>query len=159
MATTTLFVDGLPQGIAREWLLDVFAQYGRIEDVYISRKKRTSNKNAFGFVRFKNHNEAATAIDKLNGFLVKGKKMIVSVAKYERGGSLGSNKRSLRNPPPEQRNYIRFPSIHDNRKYMEVVKGKQSIVNQLKVDENRGLSELRKILPLVRNYKGRWLSR
>ncbi|CAO2837828.1 unnamed protein product [Amaranthus hypochondriacus] len=49
---TTLFVDGLHFGMAKEWLLDKFSECGRVKDVFISSKVRKNCGDAFGFVRY-----------------------------------------------------------------------------------------------------------
>ncbi|CAO2840861.1 unnamed protein product [Amaranthus hypochondriacus] len=135
-AITTLFVDGLPQGISSEWLWDMFSQYGRVVDVYVSRKRRTTTVAPFGFVRFKVRKSAVEAMENLNGEFVKGKKMYVSMAKYEKGGHFGS-KPARQEPIQPQRTVIRRPATRDTRKYVEVVRGVTHTVEQRRNSENR----------------------
>ncbi|CAO2814203.1 unnamed protein product [Amaranthus hypochondriacus] len=134
--TTTLFVDGLPQGISSEWLGDMFSQCGRVVDVYVSRKKRTATVAQFGFVRFKDRKCAEEAMDKLNGELIKGRKMYVSMAKYEKGGHFGL-KPPRQQPKPPQRSLIRRSATRDSRKYVEVVRGVTPTMENRSVFENR----------------------
>ncbi|CAO2841488.1 unnamed protein product [Amaranthus hypochondriacus] len=124
---TTLFVDNLPHGMAREWLSDIFAEFGRVEDVYISKKVRKSKKDDFAFVRFRRWRDAEAAISKLNGLLVKGKMLTVSLAKYNRSGStLPQMKIKQQKPDGHAKRSIKFPALRDKRRYADVVNGKQS---------------------------------
>lgn len=117
---TTVFVDNLHQHMAREWLLDVFSEYGKVEDIYISKKIRETKRDAFGFVRYRRKLEALEAIKNLNGREVKGKSMVVSMAKYYKGGAL------IKRPiPMEHEKRIKYPAFRDGRRYAEVVQGKQ----------------------------------
>ncbi|CAO2815927.1 unnamed protein product [Amaranthus hypochondriacus] len=117
---TTVFIDNLHQNMAKEWLWDVFSEYGKVEDIFISKKVRKSKRDAFGFVRYKKKHGALEAIKYLNGREVKGKKMVVSMAKYYKGGE--PIKRSV---AMENDIRIKSPAFRDGRRYVEVVKGKQ----------------------------------
>ena len=58
-----------------------------IDDVYISKKIRSFTKDCFGFVRFRKADDALNAISMMNGYLVKGRKFKVSMAKYNKSGT------------------------------------------------------------------------
>lgn len=79
-------MDHLPKGISNEWLWDCFAGCGKVIDVYISKKQRPSCKDTFGFVRFDRRAEAEEAINKMDGVVVKGLKLHVTMAKYNKAG-------------------------------------------------------------------------
>lgn len=123
---TTVFVDGLHIKMAKEWLHDTFSEYGKVRDVYIASKVRKTNKDGFGFVRYERKEEALKAIDGLNGIMVKGKKMAVSMAKYDRFGheyTETTNRRTEYAAKPKK-NYN--PSWRDGRSYRDVVYGEKS---------------------------------
>lgn len=82
----SLFIDGLPKDMTREWLLQIFKKEGEILDVYVSPKRRHNNVCWFGFVRFKRVEEARSAIRNLNGTVIRGRCMEVSFAKYDKNG-------------------------------------------------------------------------
>ncbi|CAO2814239.1 unnamed protein product [Amaranthus hypochondriacus] len=117
---TTLFVDNLHHGMAKEWLWDIFLEYGTVEDVFVSRKIRKNKREAFGFVRYKKKKQALRAIENLHGHVIKGKPISVSMARYDKGGDTFHNI-----PPKKQDRSIKFPSLRDGRRYDEVVRGKQ----------------------------------
>ncbi|CAO2820981.1 unnamed protein product [Amaranthus hypochondriacus] len=113
--------------MAREWLYDIFAKFGRVHDFYISKKIRITNKDAFAFVRYSKRVDAISAINKLDGLMVKVKMMKVLMAKFNKGGNLISkNPGVMKNSHPKNQT-IKFPAFRDNRRYVEVVKGKQSM--------------------------------
>lgn len=156
MDPTTLFIDGLPQGISKQWVSDIFAEHGRLEDVYLSKKRRPSNSSIFGFVRFRNENDAKKAIEKLNGRVIKGKKMSVAIAKYEREkGTAQPNRREEGVRTNIQSRYIRFPSNRDYRRYVDVVKGDRSAKNYEgpKNIENRGTFRLEELKATTEKLK------
>ena len=83
----SLFVDNIPKGLARSWLRSLFERCGIVIDVFVSAKIRTSNQFCFGFVRYGSLEETEQAISKLNGYVVRGTKLTVSMARYEKGGA------------------------------------------------------------------------
>ena len=52
--------------------------------MFISHKRRRSNENRFGFVRFEKIEEAHNAARNLNGIKVRGQVLKVSFSKYDR---------------------------------------------------------------------------
>ncbi|XP_057540573.1 uncharacterized protein LOC130818419 [Amaranthus tricolor] len=78
----SLFVDCIPQGMTSRWLRSIFEKDGCVDDVFISKKIRDFTYDAFGFVRFSSVQEAENAISNLNGLVVRGRKLRVSMAKY-----------------------------------------------------------------------------
>lgn len=105
----------------------MFLEVGKVDDIYISRKIRKGCSDAFGFVRYKSVSVAKEAMVKLNGHEVKGLKMTVSVARYDRNGRPSRRRfyNQDQNVTINGRNKeIKFPSFRDTRQYAEVVKGK-----------------------------------
>lgn len=123
---TTVFVDGLHMGMAKEWLFDKFSEVGRVRDVYVSSKVRKYSRDAFGFVRYGKKAEALLAIKKFHGVEVKGKKLSVTLAKYNKQGRLYQVDRGTRDTNTTKQKFIKYPSFRDERRYIDVVKGKQS---------------------------------
>lgn len=149
---TTLFIDNLPRGIISEWTRDLFSEFGKIVDVFVSKKKRKSNSLAFGFVRFSKLEDARRAVEKLDGHEIKGLKIKVSMARYDKGGS--SFKRDVsentghKNREPRRR--IVKPAFRDKRRYADVVAGdkKQAHV-LLKLSENSVMVEKLNLAAIV----------
>ena len=78
----------------------------------------------FGFVRYGTVEEAKIAFVKLNGLPVQGKKLLVSMARYEKGGA-PIRKLSL---PGEKKKIAEIkktwsPAFRDHRSYLDVAQG------------------------------------
>ena len=84
--SVSLFVDYLPRDTTNNALRKIFETEGRVSDVFISRKSRNFRREAFGFVRFFNRHDARNAILNLDGFVFKGIRLSVSMAKFSKGG-------------------------------------------------------------------------
>ncbi|CAO2830846.1 unnamed protein product [Amaranthus hypochondriacus] len=131
---TTLFIDHLPYGVSINWIGDTFAEFGKVMDVYLSKKVRKSCKDMFGFVRFNRYEEAVEAVKNMNDFAIKGMKLCVSLAKYDRMG------RAIQGKPIESdrnkhrkggKQWIIKPAFRDHRNYADVVMGKKKPVMEL----------------------------
>lgn len=151
--TTAVFVDHLPRGISPEWLRDLFSEFGRVEDVFVSKKMREKSSDAFGFVKFRKEEDAKEAISNLNGHKIKNSKMAVSLARYDRRG-MEVRKNASRNSEAAKvlkaREGIRYPSFRNSRRYAEVVSGhrkhtppEKNLITQptIKVPENSTMTE------------------
>ncbi|KAK8633341.1 hypothetical protein V6N13_014187 [Hibiscus sabdariffa] len=84
MKVFSLYVENIPKALHWKGLGHVFARYGDVVDVFIARKLSKAGKK-FGFVRFKKQDDANRAIVSLNGFVLNGAKLSVSMAKFARG--------------------------------------------------------------------------
>lgn len=126
----SLFVDCIPFDLTPSWLITFFEGVGRVDDVFLSKNARNFTKDAFGFVRFRRLQDARRAIETLDGFEVRGRRLNASMARYQIGGSRFENK-----PVRQGAGYRRIvnPSFRDHRKYAEVLKDNQLLVP----DENR----------------------
>ena len=69
----TLFINGLPWEMCSDWLLQIFRWEGEVIDVYISQKRRRYCDGKFGFVRFKELEEALNAVRNLDGARIRGR--------------------------------------------------------------------------------------
>ncbi|KAJ8450401.1 hypothetical protein Cgig2_004858 [Carnegiea gigantea] len=76
-------VDNLPQQLDQYGLKGIFRKAGRVSDVYIPFRK-TRRMRKFGFVRFWSQGEATKSILILNNSIVRGCKIHVPMAKYEK---------------------------------------------------------------------------
>ena len=64
------------------WLRQIFRGEGKVSDVYVSHKNRRFYNCKFGFVRYKTIEEATRAVNNLNGLWIRGKRIMVSFARY-----------------------------------------------------------------------------
>ena len=76
-----LFVGGLPYRTTGDELRDAFAQAGEVASASIVTDRETGRSRGFGFVEMANDADAATAVDKLNGSELDGRKIVVSEAR------------------------------------------------------------------------------
>lgn len=88
-----------------------------------SHKRREKNKKQrFGFVRFQNVSDAERALKKFNGRDFFGLRLLVSKAKYRKGGLPFASKPL---EPCANNKSICYPSYRDTRKYSEVFLGRR----------------------------------
>lgn len=99
---------------------NLFTEVGEVIDVFISKKSRRNSKDGFGFVRFGTKALSMPAIVKFNGHLIKGKKLRISLAKYDRNG-VSFPKPAHLGDSPNCRRWIDRPAFRDSRKYSKVV--------------------------------------
>jgi translation initiation factor 3 subunit G len=65
---TTLRVTNITEDAKESDILELFKRFGPIQRVYLARDKHTSASKGFAFVSFHKRDDAARAIQKLNGF-------------------------------------------------------------------------------------------
>ena len=94
-----IYVSNLSFNVADEDLKDFFAEYGEITSAKIIMDRATGRSRGFGFVEMPNEEEAKKAIQELDGGVVEGRTISVTVAKprEERPNSGGNNRRSFSN--------------------------------------------------------------
>ncbi|MED6182518.1 hypothetical protein PIB30_029136 [Stylosanthes scabra] len=80
----TVFVDGLPNDIAKVSLYRIFWWAGNVVDIYVSRKKRNKSNRPFAFVRFDARGGVVRVVEKLNGTFVGTARMTVKHATFLR---------------------------------------------------------------------------
>lgn len=78
---TKLFVGSLPFSTTSDELKQVFAAAGQVVEANVVMDKMSGRSRGFGFVEMSSEDEAKTAIEKLNGSDVGGRKIFVSEAK------------------------------------------------------------------------------
>jgi len=85
---TNIFVGNLSYQTSQEELEAAFSAYGAVERVSIVRDRDTGQPRGFAFVEMTNANEAASAINGMNGRELNGRALNVNEARprEERGG-------------------------------------------------------------------------
>ena len=85
-----LFVGNVAYGTDIQTLVDLFSQYGKVVDSYKPQAK------GFAFITFETEEEAAAAMEALNGYEVDGREINISIAEpkkpREEGGFRGGNR-------------------------------------------------------------------
>lgn len=145
-------------------LKKIFEEVRSVDDAYMSKKIRKSKKLAFGFIRYKKLKDAEFAIEKLNGFFVRGSKLKVSMARYNKGGHAFTRKPGAYVHPPSKRREIKNPAFRDSRNYRDVLFGRKQrqsveekmenfipVLFTLNVNENVDLVEQLKLAVIVEN--------
>ena len=86
-----IYVGNLAQNVQEEELNTLFSQHGTVHSVKIIQDMFTKISKGFGFVEMLVKEEAQKALDVLNTFELKGKRLVVSEARPQRErGSYGS---------------------------------------------------------------------
>ena len=76
-----LFIGNLDYTVTGDDLRTLFATVGTVTDAVVIMDKMTGRSRGFGFVEMSSDDEAKTAIEKLNGSDLKGRKINVNEAK------------------------------------------------------------------------------
>jgi cold-inducible RNA-binding protein len=76
-----LYVGNLSYGIEAGDLQEMFGQYGTVESAVVITDRQTGRSKGFGFVEFATDEEAAAAIEGLNGQENGGRVLTVNVAR------------------------------------------------------------------------------
>ena len=76
-----LFIGNLDYTVTGDDLRTLFATVGTVADAVVIMDKMTGRSRGFGFVEMSSDDEAKTAIEKLNGSDLKGRKINVNEAK------------------------------------------------------------------------------
>ncbi|CAI5961289.1 unnamed protein product [Closterium sp. NIES-65] len=82
--TYSLLVLNITFRTTSQDLMPLFERYGTVSDIFIPKDKRTGTSRGFAFVRFKHEDEAAKAVERLDGTTVDGREIMVKFAKYGR---------------------------------------------------------------------------
>ncbi|CAH0548597.1 unnamed protein product [Brassicogethes aeneus] len=78
---TKLIVNYIPQYAVEEDLAQIFSQIGRVESIKIMRDFKTGYSYGFGFVKYYNQQDAAKAIEAINGMTFRNKRLKVSYSR------------------------------------------------------------------------------
>lgn len=79
-----IYVGNLSSDVTDADLEKVFSQYGKVSTVKIIKDMFTQQSKGFGFVEMNNKTEAEKAIEQLNSFEIKGKRIVVNEARPQR---------------------------------------------------------------------------
>ena len=84
-----IYVGNLAQNVQEEDLKTLFSEHGKVESVKIIRDMVTKISKGFGFIEMLVKDEAQKALDVLNSYDLKGKRLVVNEArpKKERGSN------------------------------------------------------------------------
>ncbi|MFM2337776.1 MAG: hypothetical protein RL115_969 [Bacteroidota bacterium] len=77
----TIYVSNLSFMVSEEQLNNTFAAFGVVDSAKIILDKLTNRSRGFGFIEMNNDSEAQKAIDSLNGQMLDGRALNVSMAK------------------------------------------------------------------------------
>jgi len=90
-----IYVSNLSFNVADEDLREFFAEYGEVSSAKIITDRTTGNSRGFGFVEMPNDEQAKKAIQELDGGVVEGRTISVTIAKPKE--ERPNNKRSFSN--------------------------------------------------------------
>ena len=76
-----LYVGNLPYSVDDNKLQQAFSAFGQVDSARVVTDRETGRSKGFGFVEFSTDNEAATAIEKMNGTDLDGRNINVSEAR------------------------------------------------------------------------------
>ena len=79
-----IYVGNLAQNVQEEDLNTLFSQHGKVESVKIIRDMYSKVSKGFGFIEMLVKDEAQKALDVLNTFELKGKKLVVNEARPQK---------------------------------------------------------------------------
>jgi RNA recognition motif-containing protein len=86
---TKVFVGNMSFDTTREALQELFGQAGEVTEIVVPTDRMSGRPRGFAFVSFATDEQAAAAIQKLDGHLVDGRNLRVNEATAERGPRLG----------------------------------------------------------------------
>jgi cold-inducible RNA-binding protein len=75
-----LFVGSLPWSVTSDELRSLFESVGTVSDAVVLTERGTGRSKGFGFVEFENDQEGLAAIEKFNGYELKGRNIVVNEA-------------------------------------------------------------------------------
>ena len=81
-----IYVGNLAKDVTDEELQAAFAEYGHIKSVKIIRDLFSGESKGFGFVEMPGAQEAQKALESLNSFELKGRKLVVNEARPKTEG-------------------------------------------------------------------------
>jgi RNA recognition motif-containing protein len=76
-----LFVGNLPYSITGDQLREMFAEAGTVDSADVIMDKMTGRSRGFGFVEMSSDEEAAKAVETLNGKDMEGRALVVNEAR------------------------------------------------------------------------------
>lgn len=86
-----IYVGNLSFSVTNESLSDKFAEFGSVETAKVIMDRDSGRSKGFGFVEMSTNDEAAAAIDKLNGQEWEGRQLKVNEAQPQERRDGGRN--------------------------------------------------------------------
>lgn len=80
MSSNRLFVGSLPWSITSEELHKLFSTMGTVTDAVVLTDKLSGKSKGYGFVEMGSSEEAKAAMEKFNGYNLKGRSIVVNEA-------------------------------------------------------------------------------
>lgn len=96
-----LFVGSLPFSVTDDALGQLFAQYGQVVSANVIKDRYSGQSRGFGFVEMSTEDEAKQAVEKLNGYNMEGRNIVVKEALPKptytngRSGNMGRGGRGM----------------------------------------------------------------
>ncbi|MGE3610400.1 MAG: RNA recognition motif domain-containing protein [Bacteriovoracaceae bacterium] len=92
-----IYVGNLPFSATSESLNELFSKFGTVDSAKIVMDRDTGRSKGFGFVEMSSGDDAAAAIEKLNGSDMGGRSLVVNEARpmeprENRGGGFGGGR-------------------------------------------------------------------
>ena len=91
-----MFITNIPEKLDQFGLKGIFQKAGIVSDAYIPQRKLGRSRKRFGFVRFQRWQAAKRSVQMLNNTQIRGYRIWVEMAKYEKGGNRLNANRALR---------------------------------------------------------------
>ncbi|MGE0406210.1 MAG: RNA recognition motif domain-containing protein [Candidatus Korobacteraceae bacterium] len=88
---TNIYVGNLDLGVTQEQIFALFAVHGAVESATLVLNRDTGQARGFGFVVMTNEEEAAKAIQALQGTLLNGRPLTVNEAREKPQGDPASD--------------------------------------------------------------------
>jgi cold-inducible RNA-binding protein len=76
-----LYIGNLSYEITDDELHQVFSQCGQVLSAKVVKDRDSGQSKGFGFVEMPNDDEATHAVDRMNGFDLKGRALVVDIAR------------------------------------------------------------------------------
>ena len=80
-SNSNLIINYLPLDLDESALKALFSEYGRISHVKVVRDRTTKKSLGYGFVKFLTNQEASEAVQGMNGYFIRQKRIKVSFAR------------------------------------------------------------------------------
>ena len=88
-----IFIANLNYKVQNARLQEIFEEYGEVSSAKIITDRDTGRSRGFGFVEMPNDEDAARAIEDLNGVEIEGREIIVKEANPKEEGNSSRNQR------------------------------------------------------------------
>ena len=79
--SNVLYIGHLPHGFFERQMREFFSQFGRVENVRLSRSKKTAKSKGYAFLQFQSVEVASIAAEAMDGYHMFGQKLVVKTLK------------------------------------------------------------------------------